>query len=119
MRGPSARAGDPARARRRRVGVRRGERRAAALREAARSVLAAEPHVVPDYLDLADPETLEPVATASVARIAMLAARVGPTRLLDNVILRRIDRRGHGGRAVSWRAARGGASTSTPRSGRE
>ncbi len=64
-----------------------GERRADALLDAARAVLADEPAVAPDYLALADGETLEPVDVASDGTIAMIAARVGRTRLLDNAIL--------------------------------
>ena len=43
--------------------------------------------MVPDYLALTDGETLEPVKTASEGTVAMIAARVGRTRLLDNLIL--------------------------------
>jgi pantoate--beta-alanine ligase len=64
-----------------------GERSAAALVAAARAVLAREPDLVPDYTALADPETLEPVDVARAGTLAMLAARSGRTRLLDNVVL--------------------------------
>lgn len=64
-----------------------GERRAGALLTAAREVLGAEASVVPDYLALTDGETLEPVKTATEGTVAMIAARVGRTRLLDNLIL--------------------------------
>jgi len=57
---------------------------AAILDEAAK----AEPPLVTDYLALADPATFTPV-TAGYAGDALLlaAARVGPTRLIDNVPL--------------------------------
>jgi pantoate--beta-alanine ligase len=64
-----------------------GQRDAGRLLDAARAVLAAEPSVALDYLALADAATLEPVAAAGQGTIAMLAARVGRTRLLDNVLL--------------------------------
>ena len=64
-----------------------GERRADVLLNAAREVLDTEPAVAPDYLALADAETLEPVHAAVEGTIAMIAARVGRTRLLDNAIL--------------------------------
>jgi pantoate--beta-alanine ligase len=64
-----------------------GERRADILLERARGALAAEPSVAPDYLALADGETLEPVETVRDGAVAMIAARVGRTRLLDNAIL--------------------------------
>ncbi|MFN0179728.1 MAG: pantoate--beta-alanine ligase [Gemmatimonadales bacterium] len=60
---------------------------AEALDRVARAVFAEEPTVVVDYIAVADPQTLEPVATASAGTIIAIAARVGPTRLIDNVIL--------------------------------
>ena len=64
-----------------------GVREADALLAHARRTLAAEPAAVLDYLALASPETLEPVDVAPPGTIAMIAARVGRTRLLDNVVL--------------------------------
>lgn len=64
-----------------------GARDVATLDAAARAVLATEPEVHPDYLGFADPDTLEPIATAPAGTLVMLAARVGRTRLLDNVWL--------------------------------
>ena len=64
-----------------------GERGADALLAAARAVLAREPDLVPDYVALADPDTLEPVDAAERGTLAMLAVRAGRTRLLDNVVL--------------------------------
>ena len=64
-----------------------GERDAERLLQAARRELAAEPAVVPDYLALTDGETLEPADRAAAGSVVMIAARVGRTRLLDNVIL--------------------------------
>jgi pantoate--beta-alanine ligase len=49
---------------------------------AARAVLAAEPNLVQDYLELTDID-LGPVPTAGPARL-LVAARAGTTRLLDN-----------------------------------
>ena len=46
--------------------------------------LRLESAVQPNYLSIVDPETLEPVATASAGDYLILAARVGATRLLDN-----------------------------------
>lgn len=65
-----------------------GERDAAALVAAARAVLATEPGVDVEYLELRDADTLEPVDGA-VDRPCVLAvaARVGTTRLIDNVVL--------------------------------
>lgn len=55
---------------------------AAAAREAAVAVLATEPVVVPDYVEVTDPD-LGPAPEAGPGRI-LIAARVGTTRLLDN-----------------------------------
>jgi pantoate--beta-alanine ligase len=66
---------------------RAGERRAAALLEAMRARLAAEPSVAVEYVAIAEPRTLAPVETADAGTVVALAARVGRTRLIDNIIL--------------------------------
>ncbi len=38
-----------------------------------------------DYITLANPETLEPITALNQPAIALVAARVGPTRLIDNM----------------------------------
>jgi pantoate--beta-alanine ligase len=65
-----------------------GERQAAAIVAAAREILDATAGVQVEYLELRDAETLAPVA-GSLDRPAVLlvAARVGPTRLIDNLAL--------------------------------
>jgi pantoate--beta-alanine ligase len=64
-----------------------GERDAAQLDWAGRAALAEEPAVRLDYLAIASPETLEPVERAEPGTVVAVAARVGATRLIDNVIL--------------------------------
>jgi len=64
-----------------------GERRAAALREAAAATFAAAPAVRVDYIEFVDWSTLEPVETATPGTLFAVAAHVGPTRLIDNAIL--------------------------------
>jgi pantoate--beta-alanine ligase len=66
---------------------RRGERTPAALEAGARAVLDVEPDVAVDYLAVVHPDTLEPAAEATAGSLVLLAARVGRTRLLDNVVL--------------------------------
>ena len=58
---------------------------AVAARTAARAVLAEEPVITVDYLEIVDPRTFQPVADdhAGPAR-AIVAARLGTTRLIDN-----------------------------------
>ncbi len=43
--------------------------------------------ITPDYVAITDPDTLEPVARAAAGTLVMVAARVGPTRLLDTIAL--------------------------------
>jgi pantoate--beta-alanine ligase len=64
-----------------------GERRAECLEDAARKVLAEEPGVQLDYLSMVDPDSLEPVDDAGPGTLVAVAAYVGTTRLIDNVIL--------------------------------
>ena len=50
-------------------------------------MLDAEPRIPVDYLAVADARTLEPRAEAREGDVVLLAARLGATRLLDNVVL--------------------------------
>jgi pantoate--beta-alanine ligase len=68
------------------VRVAGGERSAGALLEAARATLA-EFDVVPDYVALVDPVTLEPVAQLEQPALLAVAAPVGGVRLIDNLTL--------------------------------
>src|SRR5690606_38210877 len=54
---------------------------------AAESVLAEEPGVRMQYLDLVHPRTLEPIEAAEEGGVIALAAHVGETRLIDNIVL--------------------------------
>jgi pantoate--beta-alanine ligase len=65
-----------------------GQRQSTLLIEAARSVFAAEPEVRVDYIELVDWGTLEPVNNAAPGTLFAVAAYVGPTRLIDNTVLR-------------------------------
>ncbi|MBL8001759.1 MAG: pantoate--beta-alanine ligase [Flavobacteriales bacterium] len=59
--------------------------------EAGRNTLAAEPGVVTDYFAIAHPRTLQPIAdwNGLDEAVALVAAQVGPVRLIDNITLRR------------------------------
>lgn len=60
---------------------------ATALADRVRAVLAEEPLVRPQYVEVVDPDTLAPVARAVPGTALALAAFVGSTRLIDNLIL--------------------------------
>jgi pantoate--beta-alanine ligase len=64
-----------------------GERRAERLRAEALGVLGTEAGVRVDYLEVVDPETLEEVAATGAGALVAVAAFVGRTRLIDNVVL--------------------------------
>jgi len=64
-----------------------GERNSAALISGAKDVIASEPRVVLDYFEVVDPETLDPVERISRKTLVAVAAKVGSTRLIDNVVL--------------------------------
>jgi pantoate--beta-alanine ligase len=64
-----------------------GQYDAVALEQLGWEVLATEPDVHVDYLAIVDPQRLEPVAVAEQGTIVAIAARVGATRLIDNIIL--------------------------------
>ena len=66
----------------------RGELGAAKLAAAGRQEIASEPAVRLDYFELVDPDTLDPVADASRGALVAVAAYVGSTRLIDNIVLR-------------------------------
>lgn len=60
-----------------------------ALDQVARRTFAEYPAVVVDYVAIVDPDRLEPVVNAAPGTIVAVAARVGTTRLIDNLILGR------------------------------
>jgi pantoate--beta-alanine ligase len=64
-----------------------GERDAARLGQRVAAVLAAGEGLSPDYIAVIDPVRLEPVQTAPVGTVIAVAARVGSTRLIDNIVL--------------------------------
>lgn len=65
----------------------RGEREARTLADAGKREIAAEPGVRLDYFEVVDPETLDPVDRLSKPTLIAVAAYVGTTRLIDNVVL--------------------------------
>jgi pantoate--beta-alanine ligase len=64
-----------------------GERSAAKLISIGKEVLAGEPVVRLDYFEIVDPDTLEPIERVSQKALVAVAAFVGKTRLIDNLML--------------------------------
>jgi pantoate--beta-alanine ligase len=65
----------------------KGERSAEKLRAAGLQTIASEPAVKVDYFEIADAETLEALDTVAVSALVAVAAWVGSTRLIDNLLL--------------------------------
>jgi pantoate--beta-alanine ligase len=64
-----------------------GQRDGAALVALMEKVLRAGLPGPPDYVALVDPDDLSPRATARPGDVAVLAARLGPVRLIDNHVM--------------------------------
>jgi pantoate--beta-alanine ligase len=67
--------------------VDRGETGAARLLVAGTQVMAEEPAVKLDYFEIVDRETLDPVGDVSSGALVAVAAYVGNTRLIDNLVV--------------------------------
>ncbi|MBP8846358.1 MAG: pantoate--beta-alanine ligase [Thermoanaerobaculia bacterium] len=65
----------------------RGERQSATLCEAVALELAADPEIVLHYVEVVDPDSFAPVAQVGDRAVVALAAKIGTTRLIDNVRL--------------------------------
>lgn len=64
-----------------------GERNTARLVELMRGVLAAEPLALPDYVEIVDADSFETVIRLRGTCLILLAVRVGPARLIDNMLV--------------------------------
>ncbi len=67
--------------------VEKGERRPAKLIDAAQQIFLEEPDVRLDYLEIVDNDTLEAAEETSRGALVAVAAFVGTTRLIDNLLL--------------------------------
>ncbi len=67
--------------------IEHGERDALRLTAAMREIIGSEPLAQTDYVELVDAETLEPVTRLRRTCLALLAARFGATRLIDNLLI--------------------------------
>ena len=65
----------------------RGERNAEKLVALARKEFSSEPTVRLDYLEIVDPDSLEPIPSLNGRSLVAVAAFLGKTRLIDNVVL--------------------------------
>jgi pantoate--beta-alanine ligase len=63
------------------------ERNAGTLIKAGMKILGEEPSVRLDYFEMVNPETLEPVKEITRGTLVAVAAYVGTTRLIDNILL--------------------------------
>ena len=64
-----------------------GERNVQTLIDTGKQVVAEEPGAKLDYLEIVDPDSLEPVTDLSRTALVAIAAWVGTTRLIDNILL--------------------------------
>jgi pantoate--beta-alanine ligase len=65
----------------------RGEDRAAVLLESMRTTFQAESAIRIDYIAAVDPDTLLPIENVGPGALLAVAAYVGNTRLIDNILL--------------------------------
>ena len=68
--------------------IRLGERRGAAIVDAARGEIAREALARIEYVSLCDPESLREIDPVQEAALLALAVRIGKARLIDNIILK-------------------------------
>jgi pantoate--beta-alanine ligase len=68
-----------------------GERNGEALRRVMLGVLGAEPLARPDYVSAADPRTLVELGDAASGVLLSMAVRMGRARLIDNMLLEKVD----------------------------
>ncbi|WP_295716501.1 pantoate--beta-alanine ligase [Mucilaginibacter sp.] len=57
------------------------------LQQQAEQMLNNEPGIIPEYFEIVDGDTLKPVTAATKKVVALVAARAGKTRLIDNMLI--------------------------------
>ena len=67
-----------------------GQHNAAPLLASMRQLIESEPGVSLDYVEIVDADTFEPVMACRNACYALVAARVGATRLIDNALIEQV-----------------------------
>jgi pantoate--beta-alanine ligase len=71
-----------------RTALEAGAREPGMLLAAGKAILVEAPLLRIDYVELVDPERLEPVAKVQGAMLLVVAVFAGSTRLIDNAVLR-------------------------------
>jgi pantoate--beta-alanine ligase len=64
-----------------------GERRVTKLRDAGSAIFQDEPRAQVDYVEIVHPESLEQIESLSEGALVAVAAKIGTTRLIDNIML--------------------------------
>jgi pantoate--beta-alanine ligase len=64
-----------------------GETKAGRILEEMHEVLDTEPRAKVDYVALVEPTRLQPIALVTPGSVALVAARIGAVRLIDNTVL--------------------------------
>jgi pantoate--beta-alanine ligase len=59
----------------------------AQLQQQAAQMLNNEPGIIPEYFEIVDGDTLKQVTTTTKKVVALVAARAGKTRLIDNMLI--------------------------------
>ncbi len=67
--------------------IENGEKNAAVIKQAVRTVIEKEPLAKIDYVDIVDFDTISPVETLNGTILAAIAVYIGRTRLIDNLII--------------------------------
>jgi len=73
--------------------VSKGETQSAAIKKAIEDLVRSQPYTQIDYVNLCDPFTLDDVDTLTGETLLALAVRVGKTRLIDNCVLGKAEKR--------------------------
>ena len=66
---------------------RAGETKAARISEEMHKVLATEPRAKVEYVAMVEPARLQPIDLVTPGSVALVAARIGAVRLIDNTVL--------------------------------
>ena len=73
--------------------VSKGETQSAAIKKAIEDLVRSQPYTQIDYVNLCDPFTLDDVDTLIGETLLALAVRIGKTRLIDNCVLGKAEKR--------------------------